>query len=136
MFDEGDAVHEGQPVAQLETADLQADLALRRAELHAAEAALAELRAGSRPDEIAAAEATMHKAEANYAALKAGSRPEEIAASDAEFHAAEVDRDRLQLRPRPLRTPPSGQLRCHRPGTTRSARCRLSHGQSSAISRR
>ena len=89
-------MHEGKPVAQLETADLQADLALRRAELHAAEAALAELLAGSRPDEIAAAEATMHKAEANYAELKAGSRPQEIAAAEAEFHAAEVDRDHLK----------------------------------------
>ncbi len=55
--DEGEPVKEGQPVAQLETADLQADAALRRAELQAAQAALAELLAGSRPDEIAAAEA-------------------------------------------------------------------------------
>ena len=94
--DEGDPVYEGKPVAQLETADLQADAALRRGELHAAEAALAELVAGSRPDEIAAALAAMQKAEANYAELKNGSRPEEIAASEAEFQAAEADRDHLK----------------------------------------
>ena len=94
--DEGDRVKEGQPVAQLETADLEADAALRRAELHAAQAALAELVAGSRPDEIAAALATMQKAQANYTELKNGSRPQEIAASEAELHAAEVDRDHLK----------------------------------------
>ena len=94
--DEGQPVYEGKPVAQLETADLQADVALRRAELQAAQAALAELTAGSRPDEIAASLAAMQKAQANYHELKNGSRPQEIAASEAEFHAAEVDRDRLK----------------------------------------
>ena len=64
--------------------------------LQAAQAALAEMLAGSRPDEIAAALAAMQKAEANYAELKNGSRPEEIAASEAEFHAAEADRDHLK----------------------------------------
>jgi HlyD family secretion protein len=94
--DEGDPVKKGMAVAELETADLQADRALRRGELHAAEAALAEMVAGSRPDEIAAALAAMQKAEANYTELKNGSRPEEIAAAAAEFHAAEVDRDHLK----------------------------------------
>ncbi len=94
--DEGDPVTIGQPMAQLETADLQADAALARAQLQAAQAALAEMLAGSRPDEIAAAEATMHKAEANYAELKNGSRLQEIAASAAEFHAAEADREHLK----------------------------------------
>jgi len=94
--DEGDPVYEGKPVAQLETADLRADAALAGAQLQAAEAALAEMLAGSRPDEIAAALAAMQKAEANYAELKNGSRPEEIAASAAEFHAAEADRDHLK----------------------------------------
>jgi len=96
FVDEGDDVTKGMPVAELETADLQADLALRNGELHAAEAALAELVAGSRPDEIVAARGAMQKAEANYAAMRNGSRPEEIAAAAAEFHAAEVDRDHLK----------------------------------------
>ncbi len=94
--DEGDPVKKGMPLAELETADLQADLALARAQLQAAQAALAAMLAGSRPDEIAAAEATMHKAEANYVELKNGSRPQEIAASEAEFHAAEADREHLK----------------------------------------
>ncbi len=94
--DEGEAVYEGKPVAHLEPADLQADAALARGQLQAAEAALAELLAGSRPDEIAAALATMQKAQANYEELKNGSRPQEIAASAAEFHAAEADREHLK----------------------------------------
>jgi HlyD family secretion protein len=95
--DEGDPVKAGQPVAQLETADLEADVDLRRAELDAAAATLAELKNGSRPDEIASARAAMEKAQANYEALKNGSRPEEIAAADAEFQAADADRERARL---------------------------------------
>ncbi|MGO9112201.1 MAG: efflux RND transporter periplasmic adaptor subunit [Thermoguttaceae bacterium] len=95
-FDEGEAVKQGDPMAELETADLQADAALARGQLQAADAALAELLAGSRPDEIAASLAAMQKAQANYEELKTGSRPQEIAASEAEFHAAEADRQHLK----------------------------------------
>jgi len=94
--DEGEPVQQGKPVAQLETADLQADVALARAQLHAAESALAEMLAGSRPDEIAAAQGAMQKAQSNYEELKNGSRPQEIAASQAEFRAAEEDRNHLK----------------------------------------
>ena len=96
LVDEGDTVYQNKVVAQLDTADLEADVALRRAELHAAEAALAELKAGSRPEEIAAARAAMEKAQANLAELKAGSRPQEIDAAKADLDAARVERDRLQ----------------------------------------
>lgn len=61
---EGDRVKAGQLIAQLDDAEQKQELALRRAELAAAEAMLAELEAGSRPQEIAAAEATLHSAEA------------------------------------------------------------------------
>ncbi|HVU36200.1 MAG TPA: efflux RND transporter periplasmic adaptor subunit [Opitutaceae bacterium] len=61
---EGDRVTSGQLVARLDDAEQNEQLALRRAELAAAEAALAELEAGSRPQEIAAAEATVRSAEA------------------------------------------------------------------------
>ena len=43
FVDEGEPVYEGKPVAQLETADLRAEVAQRSGELHAAQAALAEL---------------------------------------------------------------------------------------------
>ncbi len=62
LVDEGDTVHRGQLIAALETADLEAELAQRRAVWEVAKAALAELLAGSRPEEIAAARAAMEAA--------------------------------------------------------------------------
>jgi HlyD family secretion protein len=59
LVDEGDKVKRGQLIAVLDTADLEAEVALRRAELAAARAALAALLAGSRPEEIDAAGANM-----------------------------------------------------------------------------
>ncbi len=61
---EGDRVQAGQLIARLDDAEQNDQLALRRAELAGAEAALAELEAGSRPQEIAAAAAALHSAEA------------------------------------------------------------------------
>lgn len=63
-FSEGDRVTAGQLVAELDSAEQRDEVALRRAEVAAAEAVLAELEAGSRPQEIAAAEATLRSAEA------------------------------------------------------------------------
>lgn len=64
LVSEGDAVKAGQLVAQLEDTEQVQQLALRRAELAAAQAGLAELEAGSRPQEIASAVAALHSAEA------------------------------------------------------------------------
>ena len=64
LVSEGDRIKAGQLVARLDDAEQKEELAFRRAELAAAEAALAALEAGSRPQEIAAAEAALHSAEA------------------------------------------------------------------------
>ncbi len=61
---EGDHIQAGQLIARLDDAEQREQLALRRAEFSAAQAALAELEAGSRPQEIAAAAAALHSAEA------------------------------------------------------------------------
>jgi len=95
--DEGQRVEAGQVIARLETADLEADLAVRRAEVQAVEAALAELLAGSRPEEIAQAEAAMGGAQAKLDELLAGSRPEEIAAAEAVAQSAKAETDRLRV---------------------------------------
>lgn len=63
-FSEGARVTAGQLIAELDSAEQQDELALRRAELAAVEAVLAELEAGSRPQEIAAAAAALRSAEA------------------------------------------------------------------------
>jgi HlyD family secretion protein len=96
LVDEGMMVKQGQVVAKLDTSDLQCNVALRRAEVQAAEAALAALLAGSRPQEIDAAHAAMDRAIHGLADLEAGSRPQEIAAAEASTAAAAADMNRAQ----------------------------------------
>jgi HlyD family secretion protein len=89
-------VEQGQKIATLDTADLLANVAMRQAEVHTAEAALDELKAGSRVEEIAAAKAAWEKAAHGLADLEAGSRPQEIAAAEAAVAAAAADMKRLE----------------------------------------
>ena len=96
--DEGYDVRKDQVVAVLETADLEADLAVRRAELGMAKAALEELKAGSRQEEKDAAKAAMEKAAAALRALQSGS-PRlrmEAAKASAALKAAEFEEARLE----------------------------------------
>jgi len=92
---EGDRVTAGQPIARLDDAEQQSQLALRRAELAAAEAQLAELEAGSRPQEIAAAAATVRSAEADRDRVRLDfARQDELrkkqVISDRDFEAAQA----------------------------------------------
>jgi HlyD family secretion protein len=96
LVDEGMIVKQGQEIAVLDSSDLQEDVDLRRAELAAAQAALAELEAGSRPQEITAAEATLKKAQAALEEMETGYRPQEIAASEAAYKAAVADATRTE----------------------------------------
>src|SRR3990172_1457839 len=57
LVSEGETVQDAQVVARLDSAELEQEAALRSAEVQAAQAALAGLQAGSRPEEIAQAEA-------------------------------------------------------------------------------
>ncbi|MBN2560026.1 MAG: efflux RND transporter periplasmic adaptor subunit [Phycisphaerae bacterium] len=83
LVSEGELVASGDLVAELDSSDLEAEGAIRRAELGVVEAALAELEAGSRPEEIAGAAAALEEAQAYLAELEAGSRPQEIAVAEA-----------------------------------------------------
>ncbi|MDO8538987.1 MAG: HlyD family efflux transporter periplasmic adaptor subunit [Opitutaceae bacterium] len=92
---EGDRITAGQPVARLDDAEQVHEVALRRAELAAAEALLAELRAGSRPQEIAAAEAGLRSTEAERERARLEfTRQKELldknAVSGREFEAAQA----------------------------------------------
>ncbi len=96
LVDEGVSVKKGQLIARLDTADLQCNVDLRRAEVQAAEAALAALLAGSRPQEIASAKSGMERAAHALADLEAGSRPQEIATAEAAVRATTAEESRLQ----------------------------------------
>jgi HlyD family secretion protein len=93
---EGELVQAGGLVAKLDSTELAQDVAQRRAEVQASEAALAELLAGSRPEEIAEADATVRKAQAWRDELLNGSRPEDIAAQRATVARAKAEIERLE----------------------------------------
>lgn len=92
---EGQRVEAGQLVARLDDAEQSQEVALRRAELAATRAVLAELEAGSRPQEIAAAEAILRSAEAERERVRLDfTRQQELLAKSAistrEFEAAQA----------------------------------------------
>jgi HlyD family secretion protein len=99
LIDEGEHVEAGQLVAVLEKEELRQVVALQKAVLAAAKAALAELEAGSRPEEIAKARAAVRRAQARLDELLAGSREQEIAAANAVVARARAEalRHRAQL---------------------------------------
>jgi len=98
FVDEGERVTKGQPIAELDSRDIQAldaDVALRQAEVDAAKAAWDEVQAGSRSQEIQAAEAALRKAEEFLKELEAGSRDQEKLAAHATMESARVEMERL-----------------------------------------
>jgi HlyD family secretion protein len=97
LVDEGETVKAGQTVARLDSAELTQEVALRRAEVQAVQAALAELEAGSRPEEIAQAEASAAQAKARLEEMLAGSRPEELSAAEAVLRRAKAETERARL---------------------------------------
>ncbi|MDD4600469.1 MAG: biotin/lipoyl-binding protein, partial [Negativicutes bacterium] len=65
LVDEGDSVKKGQIVANLETADLELEVANANAQLLAAQATLTQLLNGSRPQDVSVAQAVLRSAEAD-----------------------------------------------------------------------
>jgi len=76
---DGERVQQGQVLVRLDSDDPEATRMQAKANLDRAQAALAELEAGSRPEEIAQAQARVNQAESRLANAKAGASPEEVA---------------------------------------------------------
>ncbi|MEC4816712.1 MAG: efflux RND transporter periplasmic adaptor subunit [Scytonema sp. PMC 1069.18] len=91
--EQGDRVDRGQVLAQMDSADIQAQILQYQANLEQAKAQLAEAQAGSRPQEIAQARARVAQAEAQLAEARAGNRPQEIAQAQAQVDAARAKAD-------------------------------------------
>ncbi len=88
--EQGDTVQQGQIIARMDNAELQAQLAQARANLAQSQAQLDQALAGSRPEEIVQARARLAQAEAQLNQARTGNRPEEIAQAQAQVDAAQA----------------------------------------------
>ena len=94
----GDKVEAGQVLVRLDDTDAKLALAQANAALKMAQAQLAQLKAGARPEEIAqqkqavqAAQAALAGAQAQLDQLQAGARQGDLAVADAAVRQAEAD---------------------------------------------
>ncbi|AFY82916.1 efflux RND transporter periplasmic adaptor subunit [Oscillatoria acuminata] len=94
--EQGDQVEAGAIIARMESEDVEAQRLQAAARLEQAEARLAQLRAGNRPQEIAQARARLAQAEARLDQLRAGNRPQEILQARARLAQAQARLDQLR----------------------------------------
>lgn len=87
----GDAVEAGDMLAQLDTDRLALQVQQSQAALASAEAQLAQLRVGARPEEVEAAEANLRAAQAQVSGAAANRDQLEAEADDAQIAAAEAE---------------------------------------------
>ncbi len=93
---EGQAVQEGDNLAQLETADLEQQLAQAQASLTISEARLAQTEADPDPEDVAAARASLESAQANLERLREGPSEEEIIIAQADLERARIALEQAQ----------------------------------------
>src|SRR5579875_462833 len=86
--DVGSPVKKGDVIAELDHAALDAQVDQARAALAAAQAKLAQIQAGPRPETVAQAEANLRSAKAALAAIEQGGRPENVQAAQGNLDAA------------------------------------------------
>lgn len=98
--DVGSQVKQGDVIAQLDHDALDAQVAQAQAGLEVAQAKLATLQAGSRPETIAQAQANLAAAQAALTFLQNGGRPETVQAAEGNLAVAVGQLNRLE-RPRP-----------------------------------
>ena len=95
---EGDRVQQGQPIVSLQSDDTQAVVQQRQAALEQAQANLALLNAGTRPEQIAQARATLAQAQARLRDAQTGSQPQDIAQAVAQIDSAKSTLDLAKSR--------------------------------------
>jgi HlyD family secretion protein len=91
MFvEQGDKVIQGQKIAQMENAEVQAAFAQAQANVQQAQANLSKAKNGTRSEEIAQSQAKLNQAQANLNKAKNGNRPEETAQVRAKLAQAQA----------------------------------------------
>ncbi|MBW4685912.1 MAG: efflux RND transporter periplasmic adaptor subunit [Komarekiella atlantica HA4396-MV6] len=88
--EQGDRIQQGQILARMDSANIDAQIRQYRANLTQSQAQLSEAVAGSRPQEIAQAKARLAQAQAQLAAARAGNRPQEISQAQAQVDSAQA----------------------------------------------
>lgn len=88
--EQGDRIQQGQILARMDSANIDAQIRQYRANLTQSQAQLAEAVAGSRPQEIAQSKARLAQAQAQLAAARAGNRPQEISQAQAQVDSAQA----------------------------------------------
>ena len=83
LVDIGSPVHTGDVVAELEQDSPEIAVLQARANLAAAQAKLATIQAGARPDDVAAAQEALAQQQARLQSMQAEGRPEDVAAAQA-----------------------------------------------------
>ena len=92
LVERGQTVRTGDPLARLDTSDLELQLAQ-------AEANLDKVKASARPEDIAAAEASLRSAQANYEKIAAGATAEDITVAQASLNSAWANYNALKEGP-------------------------------------
>jgi RND family efflux transporter MFP subunit len=98
LVKEGDLVRQGQPIVSLQSDDAQALLQQRQAGLQQANANLALLNAGTRPEQVAQARATLAQAQAKLRDAQSGSELEAIAQAEAQIVSSQSALDLARSR--------------------------------------
>ena len=91
FVEQGDKVTQGQKIAQMENAEVQAAFAQAQANLQQAQANLNKAKNGTRAEEIDQARAKLVQAQANLNKAKNGNRPEETAQVRAKLAQAQAN---------------------------------------------
>ena len=99
--DIGDEVKAGDVIAELDPSAYELQLAQARAALAAAEARVATMKAGSRPEQIALARANLQAARERLAGMEQGGREERVAQAEANLKAAEARLEAARKGPTP-----------------------------------
>lgn len=100
MVSEGDQVAEGDPLARLDSAELELSAEQARAALTQSQAAYEQLAAGAAPDTIAAAEAVVAQAQASARQVDGSVSASDLAAARADLDQARATLARLQSGPK------------------------------------
>jgi multidrug efflux pump subunit AcrA (membrane-fusion protein) len=101
FVDVGDEVRQGETIAELDRATLDAQVQQAEAAVAVAQARLQQVQTGAKPEDIAAAEATVRQAQARLEQAQTGARAEEVAAARAQVGQAQSRLEALIAGPKP-----------------------------------